>query len=76
MIKTFTSNDVTRYFFGELSKDEKIAIEEAIAYDSQLQDVYANLAHAEDMLKVTFTPKKSTTDAILAYSKHFGKAIN
>lgn len=33
MIKTFTSNDVTRYYFGEISKDEKNEIEEAIAFD-------------------------------------------
>ena len=74
MIITFTSNDVVRYFYGEVSKDEKREIEEAIAFDSSLQDVYAELAHNSRILEVNVKPKNSTIDTILNYSKSFAKS--
>ena len=71
MIKTFTSNDVVRYFYGEVSKDEKTEILEALAYDKDLQDVYLELSENSKIFNCTLKPKKSTINNILNYSKSF-----
>ena len=71
MVKTFTSNDVVRYFYGEISKDEKQEIEEAIAFDSSLQDVYVELEENSRLLNFEVKPKASSIQNILNYSKSF-----
>lgn len=71
MIKTFTSNDVVRYFYGEISNDEKRNIAEAIAFDSDLQDVYVELEYNSRLLDVKVKPKSITIENILNYSKNF-----
>jgi len=71
MVKTFTSNDVVRYFYGEISKDEKNEIEEAIAFDRTLQDIYVELEDNNKLLNIDLKPKVSTIDSILNYSKSF-----
>lgn len=69
MVKTFTSKDVIRYFFGEISKDEKNEIEEALAFDTNLQDVYVELDENNKLMDFGLKPRKSTIDSILNYSK-------
>lgn len=72
MTKTFTSNDVMRYFYGEVSKDEKNEIEEALAFSNTLQDMYCEIEESAKMLrKATLQPAQHTIDAILQYSKSF-----
>ena len=71
MVKTFTSNDVVRYFYGEISKDEKNEIEEAIAFDNGFQEVYVELIENDKLMNCDLKPKSSTIDSILNYSKSF-----
>ena len=71
MVKTFTSKDVLRYFYGEISKNEKNEIEEAIAFDADLQDIYVELENNQALLKVTLKPNNRSIDNILNYSKSF-----
>ena len=72
MIITFTSNDVLRYFYGEISKLEKEAIEEELAYNKELQSIYCEIEATVLALKKTIVkPKKSVIDNILLYSKSF-----
>jgi len=72
MIKTITSNDVLRYFYGEISKSEKLIIEEALAFDNGLQNIYCEIEMANRMVeKTTFPPHKNVIDNILLYSKSF-----
>ena len=71
MVKTFTSKDVLRYFYGEISKNEKNEIEEAIAFDADLQDIYVELENNQALLKVTIKPNNRSIDNILNYSKSF-----
>lgn len=70
MITTFTSNDVLRYFYGEISKYDKIALEEELAYDNNLQNIYCEIEAADRLLNQNIiSPKKSVIDNILLYSK-------
>ena len=39
MITTFTSNDVLRYFYGEISKIEKNAIEKELVLNQEMQNL-------------------------------------
>lgn len=71
MVKTFTSNDVLRYFYGEISKNEKKQIEEAIAFDNELQNVYVEIEENNRLLNFKVKPKLSSIDNILNYSKSF-----
>lgn len=71
MVKTFTSNDVVRYFYGEILNDEKNEIEEAIAFDSQLQDIYVELEENTKLINKEMKPRVSTIESILNYSKSF-----
>lgn len=71
MVKTFTSNDVVRYFYGEISKDEKNEIEEAIAFDSELQDIYVELVENTKLITIEMKPRASSIESILNYSKSF-----
>lgn len=75
MITTFTSNDVLRYFYGEVSKKEKAAIEEGLAYNEKLQDTFCDIESVERILKTTTAkPKETTIDNILLYSKTFASS--
>ena len=72
MITTFTSNDVLRYFYGEISKLEKSAIEEELSYNQELQNIYCEIELADRVLKSSIiSPRKSVIDNILLYSKSF-----
>jgi len=75
MITTFTSNDVLRYFYGEISKPEKIAIEEELAYNIELQNIYCEIETAERILSnTTDSPNENIIDNILLYSKTFASS--
>ena len=56
---------------GEVSKDEKKEIEEAIAFSSELQDIYVELEENSKLLDACVKPKSNTIDSILNYSKSF-----
>ena len=70
MTKTFTRNDVLRYYYNEVSKLEKNEIEEFLAGDDLLMDYYCSLlAFEQQVERAQAKPKKSTVRNILAYSK-------
>ena len=70
MITTFTSNDVLRYFYGDISKAEKENIEEELAFNEGLQDMYCEIDAVSRVLNnTTISPDQSVVDNILLYSK-------
>lgn len=73
MIRTFTSYDVIRYYYGEVSGYEKAEIENILANNSDLQKFYCELLECDQNVKSTYVkPSKKSIDNILLYSKNFG----
>ena len=70
MTKTFTKNDVLRYFYNEVSRTKKHEIEEFLSCNKIMQDYYCDLLDTDKRISKTFEqPKRSTIDNILDYSK-------
>ena len=75
MIKTFTPNDVVRYFYNETSNQENLEIEQALIIDSELMELYKELKSSVELLdSIQIKPSDRVVDKILAYSK--SKNIN
>ncbi len=73
MTHDYTENNIIRFIYKECDLFEKLEMEFAMEDDSTLLESYHELMNGYTSLpKVTFSPKKSSLDAILAYS---GKAI-
>ena len=72
MIKTFTQNDVIRYYYNETSLSEKREIEVALLKDDSLSDFYFGLIEMESALnKISKEPSQKCIDNILNYSGSF-----
>ena len=71
MIKTFTPNDVIRYFYQETSAQENVAIEKALIIDADLMDVYMQLSQTAAMLdEIEKVPSDKVINSILKHAKH------
>lgn len=72
MTNTFTSNDVIRYYFGEVSLLEKNEIESLLLKDEKMQELYCSL-HDFDVFskELDLNPSKKTIESILLYSANF-----
>ncbi|MEQ9306498.1 MAG: hypothetical protein RJQ14_21475 [Marinoscillum sp.] len=74
MTKTFTENDLVRFLYDELSKNEKEALESALLTDSDLQSELENLRSVQkDLEKVSFAPSQRSVNKILEFSKGYHK---
>lgn len=70
MIKTFTPNDVIRYFYNETSAEENEAIAKALIINADLLEVYMNLKQsAEKLDELQKEPSEYVINNILNYSK-------
>ena len=65
----YTPNHIILYIYRELDLFSKLEFEFALEDDSTLLEDYHSLKVGFDRLpKVTFSPSRSVTDRILAYS--------
>jgi len=72
MTKTFTQNDVLRFFYNEVTEDEKVDIQTAMLWDNDLEDYYQELIQMEASLnKVKKEPSNKVIENILNYSRNF-----
>lgn len=69
MIKTFTPNDVIRYFYNETSEEENEAIAKALIIDADLLEVYMQLKQSTEKLdEIQKEPSEYVINNILNYS--------
>jgi hypothetical protein len=72
MTKTFTQNDVLRFYYNEVTETEKTEIENAILMNDSLGDFYYELIEADASLnKIKKEPSDKCIENILNYSKSF-----
>lgn len=72
MTKTFTQNDVIRYFYNEVTTQEKRDIENAFLWDNALVEYYQELVQIEsDLNSIKKGPSDKTIENILNFSKSF-----
>lgn len=70
MVDTFTLLSLVRFTYNESSADEKQQMEEILKYDQEIKSELNLLREAKRLLpKVSFYPKDSTIQNILAKSK-------
>jgi hypothetical protein len=69
MAHGYTENQIIKFIYKECDLFEKLEMEFAMEEDSTLMESYESLLMGYKSLpKITFSPKKSSIDAILAYS--------
>lgn len=72
MTKTFTQNDVLRFFYNEVTEKEKNEIETTLLWDDSLAEFYAELIEMEASLdKIKKEPSNKCIENILNYSKTY-----
>ena len=72
MTKTFTQDDVVRYLYNEIPKNEVARFEEAMICDSTLLNMFHELRAIKGKLsEVELLPSDHVTKSILDYSKSF-----
>ncbi|HLO46745.1 MAG TPA: hypothetical protein VK175_20545 [Leadbetterella sp.] len=73
---TSTQNEIIRYIYNETSSSENVIIESSLIYDNDLLDFYLDcLELKEEMNQINLSPKASTVQNILNFSKSFRPAI-
>lgn len=73
---TSTQNEIIRYVYNETSSSENVIIESSLIYDNDLLDFYLDcLELKEEMNQINLSPKASTVQNILNFSKSFRPAI-
>jgi len=69
MTQDYTVNNLIRLIYGECDLCERLELEFAMKTDTNLRDQYMLLqASYRSIEKVTFRPRKSTTNAILKFA--------
>lgn len=72
MTKTFTENDLIRFLYNELAKEDREEIERASLTDQQLQEQINNLRKLmDDMDDIKVAPSRKTIRKILEFSKGY-----
>lgn len=70
MTKTFTLNDLIRYYYKETSDKESLEIQNALTRDPFLQEQFKEISKTIRKLDdVQAEPSDKVIDAILEYSK-------
>ncbi|HEY0743881.1 MAG TPA: hypothetical protein VGD40_20590 [Chryseosolibacter sp.] len=74
MIKTFTQTDLIRYFYQEITEEEKTEIDKALICDSDLMALYKEMSAMIQQLQGSqMEPSDATVQNILAYSRSTAK---
>lgn len=69
MTKNITQDNLIRYIYQETSAEESSLIEEALAGDYELKELYTALLESKAELdKVRMTPRQEVVDKIMEYS--------
>lgn len=69
-----TENDLVRYLYNELTKEEKTAVEQVLACDTSLRSQLKEMSQGKKLLnRIKVKPSARTIDNILAYSKSYKK---
>ena len=72
MTKIFTENDLVRFIYGETTKSETLAIQDAILCNPDMQDKYNELVELKFALDTQMVnPGNKVVDRILNYSRNF-----
>ncbi len=72
MTKTFTPNELIRYYYQEISEEERKKVEKALIVDAELQEQYKELSKVIKKLDNLYRePSDKTIKSILDYSKTF-----
>jgi hypothetical protein len=70
MDKDFTSNDLVRLIYSEVSPNEAADLRQAMKTDLNLKEDYIEMREALAMMpKATFSPSKNAIQNILRYSQ-------
>ena len=73
---TSTQNEIVRYIYNETSSSENVLIETSLIYDNELLDFYLDCLELKDeMNQIVLSPKESSIQNILNFSKNFRPAI-
>ncbi|MCP9768429.1 hypothetical protein EGI22_10935 [Lacihabitans sp. LS3-19] len=73
---TSTQNEIIRYIYNETSSSENVLIETSLVYDNELLDFYLDcLELKEEMNQIQLSPKESSIQNIMNFSKNFRPAI-
>jgi len=69
MTKNITQDNLIRYIYQETSQEESSLIEEALATDYELKELYESLLESKSELdKVRISPPQDVVDKIMEYS--------
>ena len=69
MQKAYSTNDLILYLYNETDLEDSVFIQQEIDNDDETSEEFAQLVSVQQLLdKVTFNPKASTINSILAYS--------
>ncbi len=72
MIKTFTQDDVIKFVYDELTKEESEELGQVLLCDSELQDLYKELITMKHQLDAAVKePSENVIERIKNYSKSF-----
>lgn len=72
MIKTFTRNDVIRFVYGEVTKEEQSDMELLLSCDESFARLYHTYSGMKTQIKkVAAEPSDNVVNRILLYSKTF-----
>ena len=69
MVNSYTSNNVLRFIYREMSAEEIVSIAEQIRCDFELQRMFAEVNQAKrELPKVQFEPTPKVLDNIMNYA--------
>lgn len=70
MTHNYTPELLIKYIYGETDIADRLELEYALENNSQLRAQYLDIYNSyKNVSKVAFSPKKSTLDNILSYSR-------
>ena len=73
---TSTQNEIVRYIYNETSSSENVIIETSLVYDNDLLEFYLDCIEIkEEMNQINLSPRETTIQNILNFSKSFRPAI-
>jgi len=72
----FTEEDLILYLYKEISVEQSMLIEDALANDWALKEKFEVMAAAfNDLKKLSLSPRKSSIDTILQYASSSSKKL-
>ena len=72
----FTEEDLILYLYKEISVEQSMLIEDALANDWALKEKFEVMAAAfNDLKKLSLSPRKSTVETILQYASTSTKKL-